>query len=86
MEPTEAPSESCGYREPKRAIPLTRCSKPHRTEMATLAEQLGNIRDNKENRIRHLESDRFRLLEKADAGERDCTMELVTLLRYQQGS
>ena len=51
--------------------------------MVTLAEQLRNIRDSNENRIRHLESDRFRLLEKADAGERDCTMELVKLLRDQ---
>ncbi len=51
--------------------------------MATLAEQLRNIRDRNENRIRHLESDRFRLLEKTDAGERDCTMELVKLLREQ---
>lgn len=51
--------------------------------MAILAEQLRNIRDSNENRIRHLESDRFRLLEKTDAGERDCTMELVKLLREQ---
>jgi hypothetical protein len=51
--------------------------------MATLAEQLRNIRDRNENRIRHLESDRFRLLEKTDAGEQDCTMELVKLLREQ---
>jgi len=51
--------------------------------MATLAEQLRNIRDRNENRIRHLESNRFRLLEKTDEGERDCTMELVKLLREQ---
>jgi len=51
--------------------------------MVTLAELLRNIRDSNENRIRHLESDRFRLLEKTDAGERDCTMELVKLLRDQ---
>ena len=51
--------------------------------MATLVEQLRNIRDRNHNRIRHLESDRFRLLEKTDAGERDCTMELVKLLREQ---
>ena len=51
--------------------------------MATLVEQLSNIRDRNQNRIRHLESDKFRLLEKTDGGERDCTMELVKLLREQ---
>jgi len=51
--------------------------------MATLVEQLRDIRDRNRNRMRHLESDRFRLLEKTDAGERDCTMELVKLLREQ---
>jgi hypothetical protein len=51
--------------------------------MTTLVEQLRNILQRNQNRIQHLESDKFRVLEKTDAGERDCTMELVKLLREQ---